>query len=105
MERTENAVSNPDRRMLDSSRAFLFIALVMASGVVCILLFSFEAPNAGAAFSRAGVALLSGAASLMLGGLLGFLFGIPRAFRATLVRTLETTRPQSRGLNIKPTRT
>lgn len=61
--------------------AFVALLLLMAAGVVAIAVFAYQFadPSPG---SVASVALLLAGASLTMGGLVGFLFGIPQTNRA-----------------------
>lgn len=52
-------------------------------GLVCVVLFALQASSLAEGLSVAGVALLIGASSAAAGGLLGFLFAVPRAGTAT----------------------
>ncbi len=66
-----------------SNRAALYgIVSVMIGGSVAILLFSMSAGGMSQFLVAASVGLLVAGASAMVGGLLGFLFGIPRSLQA-----------------------
>ncbi|MBE0659530.1 MAG: hypothetical protein IH602_17685 [Bryobacteraceae bacterium] len=61
--------------------ALLFLALLICTGFALAMLYSFRAASAGEILGRLAVAALTGGAATMIGGLLGFLFGIPRTFQ------------------------
>jgi len=61
---------------IDSSGALPLLVVFVVIGIFGILVYSLQ--NTGAFLSVASLGLLVAGASLVLGGLLGFLFGIPR---------------------------
>jgi len=62
--------------------AFLAIAIGTIIGFVAILFYATQASNAMEFFSVVGVSMLIAGVSIVAGGLLGFLFGIPRTLQA-----------------------
>lgn len=71
-----------------SDRALQFLSLSMLAGVAGIAIYVLQPPTISDDFSVLGVGLFVAGAALVLGGILGFLFGIPR----TLQR--ESTGPE-----------
>jgi hypothetical protein len=53
----------------------------MATGIFCILLFSANVTETQNFFARAGASLALGIGGVILGALLGFVFGIPRTLQ------------------------
>jgi hypothetical protein len=64
-----------------SERAMSVLAVCLAVGCVIILLYSAQATNISLYLSVVGVALVIALSALLTGGLLGFLFGIPRTLQ------------------------
>lgn len=61
-----------------SSRALRVLSLSTVLGVAALVVYSLQATSRSVIFSIVGVGLLVSGASLVFGGVLGFLFGIPR---------------------------
>jgi hypothetical protein len=74
------ATSNSKNRS-QSERAVSTIAFCILGGILGILLFALETSSFTQFFSVFGAGLLIAGASLLSGGLLGFLFGIPRTLQ------------------------
>lgn len=64
-----------------SRRALYVLAAAMVAGGVVILLYALQAKGGSARVSILGVGAMVAGAALMIGGLLGFLFGIPRTLQ------------------------
>jgi hypothetical protein len=62
----------------DSERALRAIVILMLVGLGGVFLFAAQAGSLGQYFGVVGVAAMVAGAALLAGGLLGFLFGIPR---------------------------
>ena len=82
---SENKDQNSPHQALngrnDSSIALLTLSGFMAVGVVGILFYSLQASHFYEAWTIIGLGLLTGGTALLGGGLLGFLFGIPRTLQ------------------------
>jgi hypothetical protein len=61
-----------------SERALKTLTLAMLGGLVAILIYGFESKSWAYFFMSFGTGVVVAAASVLVGGLLGFLFGIPR---------------------------
>ena len=61
-----------------TDQALIILAIASSAGLVGIVLFSLQATSVSQFFSILGVGFLISGASLFLGGIVGFLFGIPR---------------------------
>jgi hypothetical protein len=64
--------------MVQSARALTALIVLMCIGLLGVLVFSVTSQGFDQFFARLGVGLLIAGAALVTGGLLGFLFGIPR---------------------------
>jgi hypothetical protein len=73
------AGSSLDEFKLEGERALRTLLYLAIAGVIGIVVFSLRAGSWHDSVSVATVAIMIGGASLVVGGLLGFLFGIPRA--------------------------
>jgi len=73
-----------------SEKALRVIALLIAGGVVSIVLFNTPASDFLSFFKTSSIGILVAGASTLVGGLLGFLFGIPR----TLQKETDFTGPE-----------
>src|SRR5215831_5830302 len=79
-------IRNDERKQRSQSeRALATLGLVMGSVLVGIVLYAVRASNRADFVSFATVGLMIAAASAALGGLLGFLFGIPRTLQQDVV--------------------
>ncbi len=74
-------IPHPDGRQ-DSKLALSALTVLMGVGVLGILLYSLQAASLAKAFTIIGVGVLTGAAAMLAGAVLGFLFGIPRTLQA-----------------------
>ena len=77
----ENAAPNPSQSVIArglATTAFRSLGWACVGGVVAILLFGFESHSFGQYLAITGTALLISSASMVIGALAGFLFGIPR---------------------------
>lgn len=68
-----------------SEKALRTLWLLILAGVIGVVLFALQAPSLREFFSATAVGVMVSGASLLIGGFLGFLFGIPR--------TLQQERP------------
>ncbi|MEZ5427872.1 MAG: hypothetical protein R2747_16500 [Pyrinomonadaceae bacterium] len=75
--------SRPDKQKnrTDSERALLTLLAVMGGGILGTLIFALQAAGPGQFFAVAGVGIMVAGSSLLIGGMLGFLFGIPRTLQ------------------------
>ena len=78
MQRNRTSPTNPHT----SSSAFAALAWVGGFGLVCVFAYSFHASNWVSFLSVAASGLMTAVAAASVGGLLGFLFGIPRTLQA-----------------------
>lgn len=62
-------------------RALFVLTIVMLGGVAAVVAYALHAPSFGQFFSIASVGLAVSGAALLVGGTLGFLFGIPRTLQ------------------------
>ena len=69
------------RPLTESHKALLVLAAVMAAGFLCALIYAARSKAEQGFLSVASVSLLLAGASAFVGGLLGFLFGIPRTLQ------------------------
>jgi hypothetical protein len=69
------------RPLTESHKALLVLAAVMAAGFLCALIYAARSKAEQGFLSVASVSLLLAGASTFVGGLLGFLFGIPRTLQ------------------------
>jgi hypothetical protein len=67
-----------------SRTALLAIGVVVAAGLLIIALYGFQAPSFRSFCSIAGFGVAAAGASLLVGGLAGLLFGIPRRLQQEL---------------------
>ncbi len=88
MEQLENAETKKGAPRRDA--ALISLALLIAAGLIFSMLYSLGAGSTGDVVSRLVAAALTAGAATMIGGLLGFLFGIPRTFQ------MEEGNPPSR---------
>jgi outer membrane murein-binding lipoprotein Lpp len=79
--RNEKQHDHKAKPMTESNRAFLLLVVVMAVSLLGVILYAIQASTLGDAAARVGVGVITAAASMMVGGMLGFLFGIPRTFQ------------------------
>jgi len=70
--------SGGEKSKSQRERVLLLFAISIIIGFVGTVLFALQASSVAQALSIIGVALMVAGASLMSGGLLGFLFCIPR---------------------------
>ena len=85
--------------MTESSRAFFALWVVMGVGLLGIILYAIQASTLGDGLVRIGTGVTAATASMVVGGVLGFLFGIPRTFQGdqpSKRRTNEPTRTDTR---------
>ncbi|MGE5378066.1 MAG: hypothetical protein ACM3XO_23645 [Bacteroidota bacterium] len=68
-----------------SDKALKTLWLLILAGLAGVVLFALQSPSLSAFFSATAVGVMVAGASLLIGGFLGFLFGIPR--------TLQQERP------------
>jgi len=73
-------VRNSDQD-IHSSRALRTLSIATITGLLSIVLFAFQAATHSEFFSYVSVGFMVAGASLLLGGILGFLFGIPRTLQ------------------------
>jgi len=66
---------------VQSNRAMLSLVLFLSIGVLIIVVYAAQAPGLSGFASATGIALAIACASTLVGGLLGFLFGIPRTLQ------------------------
>ena len=83
---TPNRTSK-ERQRYQSERALKALTLAIGAGCLGILVYSINATGFRNALVFLGTGLMVAGASLLIGGLLGFLFGIPR--------TLQNVNPQA----------
>jgi len=91
------------KSMTESSRAFFVLSVVMAVGLLGLFLYAFQASTFGSALARVGVGMTAATASMVVGGMLGFLFGIPHTSQGdqpSMPRTDESPRDDS-GIDYK----
>jgi hypothetical protein len=67
--------------LTEGHKALLVLAAVMAAGFLCALIYAARSKAEQGFLSVASVSLLLAGASTFVGGLLGFLFGIPRTLQ------------------------
>src|ERR1043165_2062343 len=65
----------------ESDTALLTLGVIMGSGILGTIIFALQASSRMEFISFASVGVLVGGASALIGGLLGFLFGIPRTLQ------------------------
>src|SRR5215212_11890898 len=65
----------------ESERALRTLAAIMGSGILGTIVFAFQASSRVEFVSFAAIGILVSGASAAFGGLLGFLFGIPRTLQ------------------------
>ena len=78
------AQQRPDQRQAQAAhdiRPLLVLAGVISAGLATVVAYALPFLASGQGLSVATVGLMGAGASLMLGGLLGFLFGIPRTLQ------------------------
>lgn len=80
----------------ESAKAIQVLVGILGLGLVVVIVFSFQADRVG---SAATICLTIAGASLLVGGLLGFLFGIPRTLQDGSVQVPATSVP---GLPARP---
>lgn len=73
----------------ESARAFKALFGIMGVSLIGVLLYAMQGSTFISALARMGVGVTAAAASMVVGGMLGFLFGIPR--------TLQRERPAQSG--------
>ena len=66
---------------IHSGRALRTLSIATIAGLLSIVLFALQAANSAEFFSFVSVGLMVAGACLLLGGILGFLFGIPRTLQ------------------------
>lgn len=86
-EHKENDYANELRNILQIERSIKLIVFGMLIGCIVAALYSSQASNWAQFLSIVSIALLIASSFSLLGGLLGFLFGIPQ--------TLQENRPTS----------
>jgi hypothetical protein len=88
-----------DISVVYSEKALRMIALLVGGGFVGVVVFSLQATSSSQFASIVSVGILLGGASLLIGGLLGFLFGIPRTLQSD--RTNEPPSGKESNQNIE----
>ena len=75
----------------DSNRALRALMIAMVVGAIGVLLFALQSPSWSKVFSVASVGIMVAGAFLLIGGVLGFLFGIPRTLQQESSATDQST--------------
>jgi hypothetical protein len=75
------SVNNQKKENSDSERALLALLVAMALGFLGIILYALQSPNSAKFVSFAAIGIMVAGASVLIGSLLGFLFGIPRTLQ------------------------
>jgi hypothetical protein len=88
-----------DISVVYSEKALRMITLLVGGGFVGVVVFSLQATSSSQFASIVSVGILLGGASLLIGGLLGFLFGIPRTLQSD--RTNEPPSGKESNQNIE----
>lgn len=65
----------------ESERALFMLMVMMLLGIIGIIGYALQAPNSSKFVSSAAIGLMVAGSSLLIGGLFGFLFGIPRTLQ------------------------
>jgi len=78
---SKSSISNANGGKSVSERALFTLVIVMVVGLLGIIIYSINTSNASKFLSVATIGLLAAGASSFVGGLLGFLFGIPRTLQ------------------------
>ncbi len=73
--------SNSASQIIQSERAFSVLVGTLVIGFLTIPFYAAQTPNFGQFASVVGVAVTVAFSALLAGGLLGFLFGIPRTLQ------------------------
>lgn len=88
---------------IQAERAIRVIAWCIIAGCLSATFYSLQAASPAQFFSAIGTALAVAGASLLAGGLLGFLFGIPKRLQQDVVNVASQpadSAPQDQGKNI-----
>lgn len=84
----ELAVKSKKKQKTESDKALLTLGGIMGTGVIGIIIYALQSSNRVEFVSFASVGIMVGGCSALLGGLLGFLFGIPRTLQQdSLIQT------------------
>lgn len=86
-----NETQNGSRQNDDSGRAMFALTLIMLIGLFVIAAYSFKTPNW---LKVSSILIMITGASVLLGALLGFLFGIPRSSQIETASSASTTSGQ-----------
>ena len=95
-----NEDKDDDRRTPRRDAALLSLALLIFSGFIFSMLYSLGAGSRSEMVGQLVVAALTAGAATMVGGLLGFLFGIPRTFQGE--QGFDTSRGEGSGADTRP---
>lgn len=90
----KNPQQNGRRTPTESARAILVLTVILGLGVLVVTIFALQNENRAAA---ATISLTIAGASLLTGGLLGFLFGIPRTLQDGAVEIAKSDDPARPG--------
>lgn len=71
-------LQNSEQPPTESARAIQVLTEILGLGLTVVIIFAFQSGSVGA---TATICLTIAGASLLVGGLLGFLFGIPRTLQ------------------------
>jgi hypothetical protein len=77
--------------VVKSERALRTLLYAMSVGVIGVVIYSVQSTSWKTFFTTASTGITVGAAALFIGGLLGFLFGIPRTLQRTSSSPLNPT--------------
>lgn len=80
-----------DKSSSHSSRALSVLCFTACAGLGCVFLFALQSGSISSFFSVAFAGLLLSGASLLVGGALGFLFGIPRTLQPDESSDVQST--------------
>jgi hypothetical protein len=94
--------SGGEKSKSQRERVLLLFAISIIIGFVGTVLFALQASSVAQALSIIGVALMVAGASLMSGGLLGFLFCIPRTLQQDLVQQPSQNREGGDAAQFRP---
>ena len=75
-------MTRPEQRLeAHSTTALRILLITIAMGLICIVIYALQASNIHSFFSITSVGIMVAGAALFVGGVLGFLFGIPRTLQ------------------------
>jgi uncharacterized integral membrane protein len=95
-------MSQPMNKLDQSERALKALLVAILIGVLGVIIYAIQSTQLKSFFTTASTGLLVGAASLFIGALLGFLFGIPRTLQRSGPPANSATNPADPNLSGTP---